>query len=77
MIEDVKIIPSLCLSNEIKYHLTPPIYKIANLQMRFYFTLHSQSHIQHTLPQNHSCHSSPVPQSGCPKPVVVAVLFGN
>ena len=34
-------------------------------------------HRLHTLPQNHSCHSSPVPQSGCPKPVVVAVLFGN
>ena len=50
MIEDVMIIESLCLSNEIKNPITAPIHISANLQMGFYFTLHSQSHIQHTHP---------------------------
>ena len=43
MIEDVTIIESLCLSNEIKNPITAPIHISANLQMGFYFTLHSQS----------------------------------
>ena len=39
MIEDVMIIESLCLSNEIKYHLTPPIYFKTNLRMPLCITL--------------------------------------
>jgi hypothetical protein len=33
MNEDMKILPILCLSNQIKYHPTPTIYILANLQI--------------------------------------------